>query len=139
MKRILILVSLVSLLAGCATTGPVKGVAAGNVIYTDASREMAFDASCEALRKLGYTIEMKDEDNFFAKGSYFNPLTGYSPLYGQIDVIQETSGVKIEYGVDQPGTIKELDITGYYSRCANNIYKEIEKILSAKGCKVQKR
>ena len=30
--------------------------------------------------------------------------------------------------VDQPGAIKVLDITGYYS--ANNIYKEIAKILA---------
>ena len=126
------------LINGCATTGPIKGSAASNAVYTDATREVAFDASVEALQKLGYTIELKDKDNYFVKGSYWNPLTGYQPLYAQIDITQETSGAKITYGVDQPGTIKALDITGYYPRCANNIYKEIEKVLSAKGHKAQK-
>ena len=139
MKKYALLIVLgIFLVSGCATVGPMKDSASSNAIYTDASREVAFDASVEALQKLGYKIEMKDKDNYFVKGSYWNPLTGYQPLYAQIDVSQETSGAKITYGVDQPGTIKQLDITGYYPRCANNIYNEIEKTLSAKGFKAQK-
>ena len=137
-KYVLLIVLGMFLISGCATVGPMKDSASSNAIYTDASREVAFDASVEALQKLGYKIEMKDKDNYFVKGSYWNPLTGYQPLYAQIDVSQETSGAKITYGVDQPGTIKQLDITGYYPRCANNIYNEIEKTLSAKGFKAQK-
>ena len=139
MKKYALLIVLgIFLVSGCATVGPMKDSASSNAVYTDASREVAFDASVEALQKLGYKIEMKDKDNYFVKGSYWNPLTGYQPLYAQIDVSQETSGAKITYGVDQPGTIKQLDITGYYPRCANNIYNEIEKTLSAKGFKAQK-
>lgn len=126
------------LINGCATVGPMKDSASSNAVYTDASREVAFDASIEALQKLGYKIELKDKDNYFVKGSYWNPLTGYQPLYAQIDVTQETAGAKITYGLDQPGTIKQLDITGYYPRCANNIYNEISKSLSQKGYKAQK-
>lgn len=126
------------LVSGCATTGPIKGSASSNAIYTDASREIAYDASVEALQKLNYKIEMKDQANFYVKGSYWNPLTGYQPLYAEIDVTQETSGAKITYGVDQPGTIKQLDITGYYPRCANNIYNEINKVLTQRGYKAQK-
>lgn len=116
----------------------MKGAASSNAVYTDASRQIAFDTSIEALQKLGYKIELKDQGNFFVKGSYWNPLTGYAPLVAEIDVTQETSGAKIVYSIDQAGTIKELDITGYYPRCANNIYNEINKILSQKGYKVQK-
>ena len=126
------------LINGCATTGPMKDSASSNALYTDASREVAFDASIEALQKLGYKIELQDKDNYFVKGSYWNPLTGYTPLTAQIDISQETSGAKIVYGVDQAGTIKQLDITGYYSRCANNIYNELAKALSQKGYKAQK-
>ena len=49
-------------------------------------------------------------------------------LYAQINVSQETSGTKIACTVDRPGAVKTLDVTGYYS--ANNIYKEIVKILA---------
>ena len=135
---ILFLICGLFLINGCATTGPVRGAAASNAAYTDASREIAFEAANQALLNLGYKIELKDEDNFYLKGSYWNPLTGYSPLIAEIDVSQETSGAKIVYSIDQAGTIKQLDITGYYPRCANNIYNELDKILTAKGYKVQK-
>ena len=140
MKRyvLLIILCVAFFISGCATTGPMKGVASSDAVYTDASRQVAFDASIEALQKLGYKIEMQDKDNYFIKGSYWNPLTGYSPLIAQIDVSQETSGAKITYGVDQAGTIKQLDITFYYARCANNIYNELAKALSQKGYKAQK-
>ena len=130
MKRSLFLILLlgVFLTAGCATTGPVKDAASANVIYTNAPIKDAFDASCSALKNLGYKIEKKDTGNFFVKGSCVNLLTGHTPLYAQINVTQETSGTKIACSVDRPGTIKTLDVTGYYS--ANNIYKEIVKILA---------
>ena len=116
------------LIAGCATTGPAKDAASANVIYTNAPIKDAFDASCDALKNLGYKIEKKDTDNFFVKGSCVNLLTGHTPLYAQINVTQETSGTKITCSVDRPGTVKTLDVIGYYS--ANNIYKEIAKILA---------
>ena len=130
MKRSLCLILLlgVFLIAGCATSRPVKDSASANVIYTNAPREVAFDASCGALKNLGYKIEKKDTGNFFVRGSCVNLLTGHTPLYAQINVTQETSGTKITCSVDRPGTIKTLDVTGYYS--ANNIYKEIAKILA---------
>jgi hypothetical protein len=134
----LVVACLALLVAGCATTGPVKGSASSNAIYTDASRQIAFDAANDALAKLGYKIDLKDQENFFVKGSYWNPLTGYQPLVAEIDVTQETSGAKIVYSIDQAGTIKQLDITGYYPRCLNNIYNEINKILVQKGYKAQK-
>ena len=130
MKRdlFLILLLVAFLIAGCATTGPVKDTASSNVIYTNAPIRDAFDASCDALKNLGYKIEKKDTDNFFIQGSCLNILTGHTPLHAQINVTQETSEVKISCRVDQPGAIKTLDVTGYYS--ANNIYKEIAKILA---------
>ena len=118
----------VFVIAGCATTGPIKDAASTNVIYTDAPIKDAFDASCDALKNLGYKIEKKDTDNFFVKGSCVNLLTGHTPLYAQINVSQETLGTKITCSVDRPGAIKALDVTGYYS--VNNIYKEIAKILA---------
>ena len=124
----LILLLGVFLIAGCATTGSVKDIASANVIYTNAPIKVAFDASCDALKNLGYKIEKEDADNFFAKGSCVNVLTGRTPFYAQINVTQETSGTKITCSVDRPGAIKTLDVTGYYS--ANNVYKEIEKILA---------
>ena len=135
---LLVIACLALLVAGCATTGPVRGAASSNAIYTDASRQIAYDAANEALAKLGYKIELKDQENFFVKGSYWNPLTGYAPLVAEIDVSQETSGAKIVYSIDQAGTIKQLDITGYYPRCLNNIYNEINKSLVQKGYKAQK-
>ena len=118
----------VFLIAGCATTGPAKDTASSNVIYTNAPIKVAFDASCNALKNLGYKIEKKDTDNFFVRGSCVNLLTGRTPFYAQIKVSQETSGTKITCSVDRPGTIKALDVTGYYS--VDNIYKEIAKILA---------
>jgi hypothetical protein len=132
MKKIpiLILAFAVFLITDCAAAKPAKNVAAGSVMYTNAPREVAFNASCEALEKLGYKIETKDADKFFVKGSYANPWAGHTPLYAQIEVSQDASATKIIYGVDQPGAIRLLDITGRYSRCANNIRREIEKILA---------
>ena len=123
-----ILLSGIFLTAGCATTGPVKDTSSANVIYTNAPIKVAFDASCDALTRLGYKIEKKDTDNFFVKGSCNNFLAGHTSLYAQIKVSQETSGAKITCSVDRPGTIKALDVTGYYS--VDNIYKEIAKILA---------
>ncbi len=123
-----ILLSAAFLIAGCATTGPVKDPDSANVIYTNAPATAAFDASCDALKHLGYKIEKKDADNFFVQGSYVNLLTGHTPFYAQINVTQEKTGTKIICSVDRPGAIKALDVTGYYS--VNNIYKEIAKILA---------
>lgn len=119
----------VLLITNCVTAEQIKDAASGNVMYTNAPREVAFKASCEALKKLGYKIEAKDTDNFFVKGSYSNPWAGHNPLYAQIDVSQEASGTKISYSVYQAGAIKLLDIIGRYPRCADNICKEIGKIL----------
>ena len=102
--------------------------ASSNVIYTNAPIRNAFDASCDALKNLGYKIEKKDTDNFFIQGSCLNLLTGHTPLHAQINVTQEKTGTKIICSVDRPGAIKALDVTGYYS--VNNIYKEIAKILA---------
>lgn len=125
----MILLSGVFLIAGCATAGrPAKDAASANVIYTNAPIKDAFNASCNALKNLGYKIEKKDTENFIVQGSCINLLTGHTPLYAEIRVTQETSGTKIVCSVDRPGAIKTLDVTGYYS--ANNIYKEIAKILA---------
>lgn len=130
MKKSMLLILLlgVFLITGCATTWSVKDATSADVIYTNAPIKDAFDASCDALKNLGYKIEKKDTDNFFVKGSCVNLLTGHTPLYAKINVTQETSGTKITCSIDQPGAIKTLDVTGYYS--ANNIYKEIVKILA---------
>lgn len=124
----LILLSGVFLITGCATAGPAKDAASAKVIYTNAPTREAFDASCNALKNLGYKIEEKDIGKFFVRGSCVNLLTGRTPFYAQIKVSQETSGTKITCSVDQPGAIKALDVTGYYS--VDNIYKEIAKILA---------
>ena len=123
-----ILLAGIFLIAGCATSGRAKDDASANVIYTNAPIRDAFDASCNALKNLGYKIEKKDTKNFFVQGSCVNILTGHTPFYAQINVTQETSGTKIACSVNRPGTIKALDVIGYYS--ANNIYKEIVKILA---------
>ncbi|MFA6142049.1 MAG: hypothetical protein WC738_01995 [Candidatus Omnitrophota bacterium] len=130
MKRSLFSILLlgVFLITGCATTGPAKDAASANVIYTNAPIKVALDASCCALKNLGYKIEKKDTDNFFVQGSCVNLLTGRTPFYARINVSQEASGTKITCSVDRPGAIKALDVIGYYS--ANNIYKEIAKILA---------
>ena len=130
MKRSLFLILLLGafLTDGYATAGPVKDTDSSNVIYTNAPIKVAFDASCDALKNLGYKIEKKDAGNFFVRGSCVNLLTGHTPFYAQINVTQETSGTKIVCSVDRPNTIKTLDVTGYYS--ATNIYKEIAKILA---------
>ena len=124
----LILLLGVFLVAGCATAGPAKDAPSANVIYTNAPLKDAFDASCNALKNLGYKIDKKDTDSFIVQGSCVNILTGHTPLRAQIRVSQETSGTKIACSVDRPGSIKTLDVIGYYS--ANNIYKEIAKILA---------
>ena len=125
---LLVLLLGVSLIAGCATTGPAKDTASANVIYTNAPVKEAFDASCEALKNLGYKIEKKDADNFLVQGSCVNLLTGHTPFYSQIKVTQETAGTKIACTIDRPGAIKALDVTGDYS--VDNIYREIAKILA---------
>lgn len=124
----LILLSGIFIVAGCATARPAKYDASANVIYTNAPIKDAFDASCDALKNLGYKIEKKDTDNFSVHGSCTNILTGHTPLYAEIKVSQETSGTKIACTVDRPGAVKTLDVIGYYS--ADNIYKEIAKILA---------
>ena len=127
------------LISGCATTGPVKGAAASDIIYTNAPKDSAFKSSYLALQKLGYKIELLDKDNFFIKGSYENPLTGVYPLYAKIEIDEEAGGTKITYSVDQQGTIKALDITGYYPKCVNNIYKAIADKLGEQGYVLQKK
>jgi hypothetical protein len=124
----LILASGIFLIAGCATAGPAKNAASANVIYTNAPVKVAFDASCDALKNLGYNIEKKDAKKFSVSGSCVNLLARHTPVYAQITVSQEASGTKIACRVDRPGAVKTLDVIGYYS--ADNIYKEIEKILA---------
>ena len=130
MKKSLFLVLLLMMfiIAGCATAKPVKDAASTGVIYTNAPIKDAFNASCDALKNIGYKIDQKDTDKFFVKGSCTNLLTGHTPLRAEIRVTEETSGTKISCIVDRPGAIKTLDVIGYYS--ANNIYKEIAKILA---------
>ena len=127
--RSFILLSMVLLTAGCAAAGrPVKDAGSANVIYTNAPIKDAFNASCDALKNLGYKIEKKDTDNFFVRGSCVNLLARHTPVCARINVSQETSGTKIACRVDRPGAVKALDVIGYYS--ADNIYKEIAKILA---------
>ena len=130
MKRTLslLLLSGIFLTAGCATARPVKDAASANVIYTNAPVKDAFTASCDALKNLGYKIDNKDTSNFSVKGSCVNLLTGHTPLHAEIKVTQDTAGTRITCSVDRPGAVKTLDVIGYYS--ANNIYKEIAKILA---------
>jgi len=116
------------IIAGSAAAGPAKDAASGKVMYTSAPREVAFKASCEALEKLGYKIEKKDADNFLVTGSYVNPWAGRAPRHAQISVTKEAAVTKITYTVDRRGALKALDVAGYFS--ADNIYKEIEKILA---------
>lgn len=124
----LILLSGVFLIAGCAAARPAKDSASANVIYTNAPIKDAFNASCDALKNLGYKIEKRDSGNFSVQASCANLLTGHTPLYAQINVTQETSGTKIACSVTRPGAVRTLDVIGYYS--ANNVYKEIAKILA---------
>ena len=125
---VLVLLSGIYSIAGCATAGPAKDAVSAGVIYTNAPIKDAFEASCDALKNLGYKIEKKDADNFFVTGSCVNLLTGKTPFYAQVNVTQEAAGSKITCRVDRPGAIKTLDVIGYYS--ADNIYKEIAKILA---------
>jgi hypothetical protein len=135
----LVLLAVAVLINGCATTGPVKHSDGSNIAYTDASREIAFDASIEALQKLGYKIEIKDQENFYVKGSYWNPLTEYAPVNAQIDISQETSGAKIVNSIHLAGGYNLIGVASLvYTQRAENIYKEEAKILAAKGYKVQK-
>lgn len=130
-KLLSILLVGIFLIAGCATTAkpkPVKGTDSANVIYTNAPVNIAFEASCTALKNLGYKIEEKDASNFFVRGSYSGILTGHIKVRARINVSQETAGTKIACVVDRPGVVKALDVTGYYS--VNNIYKEIVKSLA---------
>ena len=122
---------------GCATTGAIKGTAAGYIIYTNAPEEVAFEVSYQALEKLKYKIESKDKDNFFIKGSYSDLLTGH--LDAQIEINKEVGGAKIIYNINQPGSIKAFDITGYYPRNANRIYNAIADKLGEQGYTVQKK
>ena len=124
----LVLLSSMFIILGCATARPVKDAASTGVIYTNAPVKDAFNASCDALKNIGYKIDQKDTDNFFVKGSCTNLLTGHTPLRAEIRVTQEASGTKISCIVDRPGAVKTLDVIGYYS--ADNIYKEIAKILA---------
>jgi hypothetical protein len=130
MRQSLFLILLLGtfLIADCATSGSAKDAASTNVIYTNAPTKVAFNASCDALKNLGYKIGKKDTASLLVEGSCANPLAGSTPVHAQISVSQETMGTKIACSVDRPGAIKALDVTGYYS--ANNIYKEIVKILA---------
>ena len=138
MKRSLFLILSLGafLIVGCVTTGLAKDAVSTNVIYTDAPIKIAFDASCTALKRLGYKIEKENIDDFFVQGSCVNILTGHTPIHAQINVSHETLGTKIVCRVDQPGAIKALDVIGYYS--ANNIYKEIAKILAQEAISYRK-
>lgn len=122
---------------GCATTGAIKGTATGYIIYTNAPKDVAFEASCQALEKLKYTIESKDRDNFFIEGSYSDLLTGR--LDARIEINEEVGGAKITYNINQPGSIKAFDITGYYPRNANRIYNAIANKLGEQGYILQKK
>jgi len=137
-KYFLILFSAVLFISGCATTSHMKGTSASGVAYTDAPINIAFDISCQALQSLGYIIELKDQDNYFVKGKYSNPLVSYTGIYGQVETITEAGGTKIVYGIYEPGGIAALDITFSYPRYANNIFIKIEEQLKSKGYKVQK-
>ena len=127
-KLFLILLLGVFLVAGSATAGPVKNTASVKVIYTNAPIDIAFNASCSALKNLGYKIEKQDAGNFSVQGSCTNILSGHEPFYAHIKLTQETERVKITCSVERPGVIKALDVIGYYS--ADNIYQEIVKILA---------
>jgi hypothetical protein len=138
MKNILSLslLALIFLVGGCATTGPVKNVMSSNVFYTDASQQVAFDASIEALQKLGYNIEIKDRDNFYIKGLYYTMLLPL-PISAQIDVTKEAAGTKLTCSVDYP-CFPKIDAIGRYAYFVNNIYAELQKNLEQKGYKAQK-
>ncbi|MCX5678677.1 MAG: hypothetical protein NTY76_06175 [Candidatus Omnitrophica bacterium] len=130
MKRKLLPILLLGafLIAGCATKAPVRNTDSANVIYTNAPINVAFDASCTALKNLGYKIEEKNADNFSVSGSCNSILTGHTTVRARINVSKEEAGTKIACVVDRPGVVKTLDVIGYYS--ANNIYKEIVKGLA---------
>jgi len=116
------------LIAGCATTKPVRDAGSANVIYTNAPVNVAFNASCMALKNLGYKLEEKNADSFSVSGSRTTVLPGHTQVHARINVSQDAAGTKIACIVDRPGTVKTLDIIGYYG--VDNIYKEIVKILA---------
>ena len=132
MKRIafLILSLGVFLTADCAIAKSAKDIATKHVLYTNAPKEVAFDASCTALERLGYQIEEKDADNLSVTGSYTNRWAGPGPLHAKINVTEEAKATKIAYGVAQSGAVDFLDVTGRCGRCADNLRKTIEKILA---------
>jgi len=118
----------VLLSSGYAYAAATKDADSTNVIYTNAPLVIAFDASCGALKNLGYKIEKRDAANYFVQASCSNILTGHKPFYARISVTEEKLGTKIACSVERRGAIKTLDVIGYYS--AKNIYKEIAKILA---------
>lgn len=125
------------LISGCATTGAVKDTAAGYIIYTNASKDVAFKASCQALEKLKYIILVNYIDNFLIEGFYSDILTGRLNI--RIEIDEEAGMTKITYNINQPGTIKAFDITGYYPRNASRIYNAIADKLGEQGYVLQKK
>jgi len=128
-KLLLILLSGLFIITGCATVQPVKKeVNAPKVIYTDAPAGVAFDAAASALKNLGCKVDEKNMNNFFVKGFYFHVLTKDLKIYVRIKVDREKTGSKIECIVDRPGAAQVMDVPGYLN--ANDIYKEMAKILA---------
>lgn len=129
----------VFLISGCATAE--KGRHPGESVYhmyTNAPKDIVFDVSCQALPNVKYTIDIKDRDEYVLRGTrhYFS-LPGYPKefSYATIEIEEETTGVKVTCIIDRPTAINAFGINRGY---ANEIYKEINKSLSAKGYKLQK-
>ena len=138
MLRFLLIV-LVSITAGCAKTGQIKHIATSNILYTNSPLDTAYDASRSALETLKYTIVIPDRDNYYLQAKYFHPLTSNPPLYAEIEMSEEISGAKIITFLDRPGGLMPISITGVTRRYTNNIYREIEQMLTSQGYTVQRR
>ncbi len=141
----LVFLCIIVSLGGCATTEASKRNEIDYFMYTNAPRDVVFNASQQALLNKNYSIDIIDKDNYLVKGvEHYKPCP--PPLcrevirYAVIEVTEETAGAKVTVSIGCPETIvrKEFDIFGGWRRIADNIFNEIDKILSQKGYKAQK-
>lgn len=111
----------------------IKPVVASDIFYTDGSKEIAFDVCKQALKNLGYSIDITDKRNFALKGSSFY---AQFPIYVNIQIEKDSDGVSISYILSQTSAVKTAQKDEYYLQLINDIQKEISRLLNEKGYKL---
>jgi len=135
----LFILIITSLIIGCTAPSALRGSLAGTVFYTDCTPDEAFDIVCMAVARRGYTVDIKNDFNYFVR-AYSNDVTHSKKknFYVHVKVEPQPVGSKIISRLDEFHDTTTIRFLGIYARIAGKLANEISSSLTKRNYVVQR-